>query len=105
MFVVTKKMKKCKRMLNAWNRGHFSNVQKNIKKTNDQLWRAEEDSFKTREYNKVALLKAELNSLYDKEEKMWHQWSRIQWLQSGDQNTEFFMGQQLKGRGINSSRD
>ena len=43
----------------------------------------EEDSIRTGDYNEVARLKAELNSLYD-EEKMWHQRSQFQWMQSGD---------------------
>ena len=79
-------------MLKAWSRDHFGNVQRSIKKLKDQLWRAEEDSVRSGVYNEVARLKSELLVLYDKEEKMWHQQSRIQWLQSGDQNTKFFRG-------------
>ena len=40
----------------------------------------------------VACLKSKLVILYDREENMWHQRSWIQWLQSRDQNTNFFHG-------------
>ena len=50
-------------MLKAWSRDHFGNMQKNIKKTKDRLWRAEEDSVKIGDYQEVAYLEAELNSL------------------------------------------
>ena len=33
-----------------------------------------------------------LNVLYDQEEKIWQQRSRIQWLKNRDQNTRFFHG-------------
>ena len=37
-------------------------------------------------------LEKEINSLLDKEAKMWSQRSRIMWLKDGDQNTKFFHG-------------
>ena len=40
----------------------------------------------------VARIKSELSVLYDKEEKMWHQCSHIQWLQSVDKITKIFHG-------------
>lgn len=80
MYTATKKLKKGKRMLKAWSWNHFGNVQKNIKKTKDLLWRTKEDLVKLGVYHEVACLKDELNGLYDREEKMWHQQSRIQWM-------------------------
>ena len=37
MIIAIKNLKKCKKMLKAWNRDHFGSVQKNIKKLKDQL--------------------------------------------------------------------
>ena len=54
-------------------------MQRSIKHTKDQLWRAKEASAKSRKYEEVDRLKRELNILYDKEEKMWHQL----WTQGG----------------------
>ena len=48
-------------------------MQRSIKHTKDQLWRAKEASAKSRKYEEVDRLKRELNILYDKEEKMWQQ--------------------------------
>ena len=50
MHVVSKKLKKCKKMLTAWNRDHFGNVLKKIKNLKERLWRAEADSVRSREY-------------------------------------------------------
>ena len=71
MFAATKKLKRCKKQLKAWSRDHFGNVQQNIKKTKDRLWRAEEVSARSGNYEEVAQLKKELYALYDKEDKMW----------------------------------
>ena len=61
-------------------------MQRSIKHTKDQLWRAEEASAKSRKYEEVNRLKRELNILYDKEEKMWHQL----WTQGGGESPPSF---------------
>ncbi|XP_030939934.1 uncharacterized protein LOC115964836 [Quercus lobata] len=60
--------------------------------TKEWLWRAEDVSARFGNCEVVDRLKKELNVLYDNEEKMWQQRSRIQWLKNGDQNTRFFHG-------------
>ena len=60
------------------------------KKTKDLSWKVEEDSFKLGNFDVVSRLKKEISELYDKKERMWHQRSWLQWLQSDDQNTKLF---------------
>nr|POE90563.1 hypothetical protein CFP56_59866 [Quercus suber] len=47
MAVATKKIKKCKKMLKAWNKDRFGSVLQKIKKTKELLWKAEEVSVRT----------------------------------------------------------
>ena len=92
MYVATTKMKRCKKHLKAWSRDHFGNVLRQIKLVKGGLWRVEEASASSGNLEDVVHLKKELNCWYDKEEKMWQQWFRIQWLKGGNQNTNFFHG-------------
>ena len=69
MYVTTKKLKKCKKMLKAWSKDHFRNVVQRIKRTKELLWKVEEFSTRTGCWDEVERLKSELSSLCDKEEK------------------------------------
>ena len=108
MHVVSKKLKKCKKMLTAWNHDHFGSVLKKIKTLKERLWRAEAVSVRSGDVDVVIRLKKELNDLCAQEERMWQQRSQVQWLQSGDQNSKFFHGvstQQKRRNFIKGLRD
>ena len=92
MFKVSKKLKKCKKMLKSWSKDHFGNVKRQIAKTKESLWKAEEEAAKGGNYGSVIHLRRELNILLDKESRMWRQRARTQWVAKGDKNTRYFHG-------------
>jgi hypothetical protein len=53
----------------------------------------------------VNTLRKELNTMLAKEEVVWRQRSRVNWLKDGDQNTRFFMSVLVNEKAPIPSRD
>ncbi|KAL9666261.1 hypothetical protein QQ045_000587 [Rhodiola kirilowii] len=80
----------CSRVLKTWNDNNFGNIQKKIKELKRRLGDVkclEGSEGIRREEVRVS---EELDSWLVREETMWHQRSRILWLNEGDINTKFF---------------
>ena len=92
VFKVSKKLRKCKKMLKSSSKDHFSNVKEQIATKKELLWKAKEEAAKGGSYGVVVQLRRELNVLLDKESKMWKQRARTQWVAKGDKNTRYFHG-------------
>ena len=108
MFKVSKKLKKCKKMLKSWSKDHFGSVKRQLAKTKELLWKAEEEAANGGNYGNVIHLRRELNILLEKESKMWRQRARTQWVAKGDKNTKYFHGvatQRKRRNFINGIKD
>jgi hypothetical protein len=87
---VMNKIENCRKQLIHWSKTQFGSVRHELKQKTDQLRVAELDSMNGGGHTSAKILKVEVRDLLDKEESMWRQRSRIQWLQGGDQNSRFF---------------
>ena len=78
--------------LKSWSRSSFSSVRKKLEEKRVELNQAEAQSMRGAPSDRIPAIHRELESLLSKEERMWKQRSRTQWLQHGDRNTSFFHG-------------
>jgi hypothetical protein len=89
------------RLLKGWERTTFGQVGRKLKKLKAELDRLQSDPQRpgpSYEELKIVGRMAELNY---REELMWRQRSRIEWLKAGDRNTRFFqIRQAADGRKI-----
>ena len=90
MFRVSEKIKASRRSLHWWSKQCFGSVCSSIEVKTRQLEREEAAIPVLQNVQVIKSLRQELYSLHTKEEKMWKQRSRTQWLQNGDRNTRFF---------------
>jgi exonuclease III len=90
MFAIWEKIHACRRDLRKWSKNNFSNIQKQIRETESQLKRAEFLSIQGRDHSKVTILKGKFHALLAKNERLWKQRSRVDWLKNGDHNTRYF---------------
>ncbi len=89
-FKLSTKLKEVEKKLKEWNKETFANIHYKVNQVKSELF--ELQKVEPSESNLVAEenLKANYNELLAKEEILWKQKSRIQWLTSSTLNTRFF---------------
>jgi hypothetical protein len=90
MHIVVDKIRACRRGLRAWSKNHFGSIRKQISEVELLLQQAEAMSMRGINHGQYKHLKGELQALQSKEERLWRQRSRAEWLKAGDQNTRYF---------------
>ena len=102
MFKVWQKLRECKKQLGVWSRTNFGSIKKQIEVLKLKIHQAEPLAVQDREHENINGLRRELNSLLEKEEKIWRQRSRVLWLTQGDRNKKYFHGRASQRRRRNS---
>lgn len=92
MFILTQKIKECKKKLIRWNRNGYINSGKRIKELKYQLKEAKKQD-KDASIIDRRIIKNQLSRVYREEEMFWVQKVRNKWLKKGDKNTAFSMHQ------------
>lgn len=87
---VTGKIQACKNTLTVWNKDCFGYVMTMLKDKSKLLESLESEPVGDSVGVQISSLKKEINDLLGKEEIMWRQRSRVQWLKEGDRNTKIF---------------
>ena len=76
--------------ITSWSRDSFGSVRREIKDLNRQLQQLRDDPARTGPVHVEIKICDRLVELYHREEIMWRQRSRLQWLTEGNRNTRFF---------------
>ena len=84
---VIRKVEKCGEALTKWSKDCFGNVQTELEKKKRELACAKKEAIQRGYSNNLIKLKKDINSLVDKEERMWRQRSCTLYLKDDDRNT------------------
>jgi DNA repair exonuclease SbcCD ATPase subunit len=107
MAQLQKKFARLSESLGHWEKHTFGHVKREIQQLNERLAQLRADPGRqSPSYEEINVVKR-LVELYEREEVMWRQRSRVQWLAKGDKNTRFFhlrANQRKKRNNIKSLR-
>ena len=87
------KIDACSTSLRSWSQLSFGNIRRMLEIKKEQLIQAEALSMRGGDHEQVRILKGEVYDLMVKEDCLWHQRSKVDWLKSGDMNTTYFHSQ------------
>jgi hypothetical protein len=76
--------------MQQWGRTVFGSIRKQIGKLKNQLEDAKQRALVTGCSLEIRDLEGQLRDIYEKEEILYKQLSRVDWLATGDQNTKYF---------------
>ena len=83
-------LKQCRSSLDDWNKKVFGHVGKKVVKLQKNVEWLELQPSSTKTSQVLRSTRSKLNSWLDKEDAIWRQWSRLNWVQARDRNTSFF---------------
>lgn len=86
----SRKINKVAAALKSWDRDHFGRVSSRIELLRNNLLKLQTQQPSSRLLAQMKAIENELRNLLQREETMWKQRSRANWLTDGDKNTSFF---------------
>jgi hypothetical protein len=99
------RLKRVSGSIKSWSRNVFGSVQREIKRLKERLAEAKESSLISGDSQGVRAIERELHEHFEREEIMFRQRSRVNWLHAGDRNTRYFQNRASHRRRKNTIKD
>ena len=87
---VMRKIDKCGKELQKWERDCFGNMKMILSRKRKKLKEVEKLAIRTGNNQHVRVLQKEIEELIDKENRLWFQRAKVTWAKFGDRNSKFF---------------
>ncbi|KAL9682162.1 hypothetical protein QQ045_013955 [Rhodiola kirilowii] len=84
------RLKQCSHFLKNLNTSHYGNIRKRIERLKEEAEKIRTGDRTEENVEKEKEILAELDDWLSKEEVMWKQRARVEWIKYGDRNTAFF---------------
>ncbi|XP_050214794.1 uncharacterized protein LOC126665898 [Mercurialis annua] len=98
------KLRRCAMAFKRWGKAKFGTLKSDIKRTKEELQRILNSSEVIIPFDKVKKVEDHLEELLQKEEIIWKQRAKVDWLAHGDKNTCYFHRRACKRKARNLIR-